>query len=392
MRLPRSRLPLYGLLLQSGLARLSDQMAAVVYGWGFLKETGSSAASSMIMASSLAALVGGTFFAGRLIQRFGARNVALSGGWLSVGAASAIAVLYAMDLGNPILIAVIAAIGAILDGPAGVASEVSYPQIARVARFDLVKLNAFDDGLDNVAGLIAPGTAALVLSAFSLLGAMSSLAILGFVAILILTFSMPNFRGSKNRGSKSIGPAIDFIWHDQIIFKLTILFSIAIALFLTIQLLLIPRAIILAGHEENVLAMVLFSAGSGGIAGALLASRIVNLMGIRYIVALAFFLLTMAAGLILGAASILLLCVSGALAGLASGIVSAPIATLYQTRPPLHLRADVQWITGALSLCAAPFAILGAGALADILPLNVLIVGTCASMALLSAITLWWVK
>jgi predicted MFS family arabinose efflux permease len=392
MRLPKSRLPLYGLLLQSGIARLSDQMAAVVYGWGFLKETGSSAASSMIMASSLAALVGGTFFAGRLIHRFGARNVALTGGWLSVSAASAIAVLYAMDLGNPTLIAVIAAIGAVLDGPAGVASEVSYPQIARVARFDLVKLNALDDGLDSVAGLIAPGTAALILAAFSLLGAMSSLVILGLVAILILTFSMPNFRGSKNRGSKSIGPAIDFIWNDQIIFKLTILFSIAIALFLTIQLLLIPRAIIVAGHQENVLAMVLFSAGSGGIAGALLVSRVVNLMGIRYIVALAFFLLTLAAGFILGAAAILLLCVCGALAGLASGIVSAPIATLYQTRPPLHLRADVQGITGALSLGAAPFAILGVGALADFLALNVLIVGTCASMALLLAITLWWVK
>ena len=75
-----------------------------------------------------------------------------------------------------------------------------------------------------------------------------------------------------------------------------------------------------------------------------------------------------------------------------NGIVSAPVATLYQTRPPLHLRADVQGITGAISLLAAPFAILGAGALADSLQLNTLIAATGVSMAILAVVTLLWVK
>lgn len=40
-----------GLLAQSGHARLSDQMAAIVYGWGLLKETGSSVTSGLVMAA-----------------------------------------------------------------------------------------------------------------------------------------------------------------------------------------------------------------------------------------------------------------------------------------------------------------------------------------------------
>ncbi len=370
MNLPRTRLPDYGLFLQSGFARLSDQMADVVYGWSFLEETGSSTASGLIMASSIGALVCGTFFAGRFIQRFGARNIALTGGWLSVIAATAIAVFYAMDIASPVSVAIIAALGALLDGPAAVATEVNYPQIARVGRFELVKLNAIDDGLDNVASLIAPGTAALILSAFSLLGAMISLAVLGLAAVLILTMSLPSFRGSQNRGVNSLKPALNFIWNDQLIFRLTALFCIAIALFLAIQLLLIPRAIKFADHSETTLALVLFSAGLGGIAGAMAATRISNILSIKNLVALTLMILALAAGLILAASSIAALCVSGTLAGMAGGLISAPVATLYQTRPPMNLRADVQGVTGALSLLATPFMIIGPGLLTDSMPID----------------------
>ena len=46
-----------GLLTQSGLARLADQMAAIVYGWGLLNDSGSSTSGAMVMAASFAALV-----------------------------------------------------------------------------------------------------------------------------------------------------------------------------------------------------------------------------------------------------------------------------------------------------------------------------------------------
>jgi macrolide resistance protein len=354
-----------GLLAQSGLARLSDQMAAIVYGWGLLEASGSSAGPSVVMAASFGALVVGTLFAGRLIGRFGARPVALAGLWTSLAAAALIAFLTAMGETDPTLIAVIAAAGAILDGPAGIASETRYPQIARLARFDLVRLNAIDDGLDNAAGVIAPSIGALVVGALGLAGGAASIAMLSLLAALLCTASFPAFRTRPSSGG-GVARALRHLAGDRLLVSLTVLVALIVAVFVAVELVILPRALLRPGGAgAKGLAAFLLSAGLAGIAGTLAAAplaRRVSLQGLLFGAVGA-----MALGIALSAwdQGLASLIVSGAVIGLPAGVVTPALSSLYQLRPPLPLRADLQSILGALIFAAAPFAILAAGAAAD---------------------------
>jgi macrolide resistance protein len=356
---------MFGLLAQSGLARLSDQMAAVIYGWGLLETSGSSAGPSLVMAASFGALVVGTFFAGRMIARFGARFVALAGLWTSLAAAALIAVLTALGNTEPTVIAVVAATGAILDGPAGIASETRYPQIARFARFDLVRLNAIDDGLDNAAGLIAPALGALVVAALGLAAGAAMIAVLSLLAAMLCTASFPAFRTRYNSAG-GVASALRHLAKDRLLISITVLVALIIGLFVAVELVILPRALLAHdGLGARGLVAFLFSAGLSGIVGALLAAPVARrlslasqLSGATAIMALGIALPSFGLGWIV-------LIVSGALVGLPAGIVTPAISSLYQIRPPQNLRADLQALLGAIIFSAAPVAIIMAGAAVD---------------------------
>jgi predicted MFS family arabinose efflux permease len=365
MRILQSVWPMFGLLAQSGLARLSDQMAAVVYGWGLLETSGSSAGPSLVMAASFGALVIGTLFAGRMIRRFGPRFVALAGLWTSLAAAALIAVLTAMGSIDPTVIAIIAAAGAILDGPAGIASETRYPQIARIARFDLVRLNAIDDGLDNAAGMIAPALGALVVSAFGFAAGSAMIAVLSLLAAMLCTASFPAFRTRSNSGG-GVASALRHLADDRLLTSMTLLVAVIIALFVAVELVILPRALLGDdGLGARGLAAFLFSAGLSGIAGALLAVRLAKHLSLASLLSSATALLALGIALSSVGLSWTVLVASGALIGLPAGVVTPAISSLFQLRPPQHLRADLQAILGAIIFSAAPVAILAAGAAVD---------------------------
>ena len=131
MKLVRARWPIVGLMIQSGFARCANQMAEIVYGWAIQQQTGSGLAAGFVMAASVGALVVGTLFAGRIVARWGVRRVALSGAWVSALSACVIASLFAAGHADPLTIAAVAALGAVLDGPATTAVEPNLPAVAR---------------------------------------------------------------------------------------------------------------------------------------------------------------------------------------------------------------------------------------------------------------------
>ena len=115
MTLRRSAAPLLGVLAAGCLFRLGNAFAAVALPWLVLDLSGSGLWAGAIASASLIALVIGAFFGGALIDRHGARRVAIIAGLASavcVGAVPAI-----VQLGPEALpfIAVLVAAGALLD-------------------------------------------------------------------------------------------------------------------------------------------------------------------------------------------------------------------------------------------------------------------------------------
>jgi macrolide resistance protein len=379
-----------GLLTQSGLTRLADQMSAVVYGWGILQTTGSALSAGLVTSASLAALVLGTLFSGRIIARFGSRPVALAGAWTSATMAIIISLLFWLGEPSPLMIAGLAALAAVLDGPMAISTETNYPQVARLARVDLVRLNGADDGLDHVAGLIAPATGAALVALGGIELGVTALAALSLMGAIVLTISMPAFRVPGGAQTVDLRDAFRNIRSDKLLLPLVVLFSLVVALLFAFQLVILPLLIQETGGNSGLLALFLASSAMGGIAGAMSAEWFAAKMQLRAVIALSFAFLAAGVALFMGGVDEMRLLVSGITMGLPAGILSPIAAALFQTRPPKALRADVQAVATTAILGVAPAAMLTAGLVADNVPHDVLLLIKTAALAALAIIALLW--
>ncbi len=390
MNFVSSKRPMGGLLVQSGLGRLADHMAGIIYGWGILQETGSSAWAGTVIGSHVAVLVLGTFFAGRLIARFGARNVALSGAWATSLSSLIVASLFLAGNADPLIVTLVGAMGAILEGPASIASETNYPEVARIARFDLLKLNALDDTLDHLAALAGPAAGAVIVIALGPAGATAAVAGISLLAALALTWSLPAFR--RVAAACSIGPreVMAFLRGDRVLLPLTALFSVVIAFFAAIQLVILPRAVHDAGLDPSAVAWFLAAGAIGSLTGATVTATSGRGFPVREVVAAAFAMLGLGASTMALGPEPPLLALAGFVCGLPAGIVAPIAATLFQSRPPRVLRADVQSIAGALVLGSTPVALVLFGGLMEIASARTLLAAIAVGLMILAAIALAW--
>jgi predicted MFS family arabinose efflux permease len=381
---------LFGLLTQSGLARFADHMAGIVYGWSILQLTGSGFWSGVVIATHGAVLVLGILFAGRLIARFGARRVAITGAWTSALAASMIAALMWSGSATPLAIALVAALGAGLDGPSNIAAETNYPEVTRLARFDLLRLNAIDDGLDNTAALVAPASGAMLLAVIGTNAAVAMIALLMLASAVILTAALPRFRKAPGAGVAGLVPVLKHLYNDRILLPLTALFSLVIAIFAAIQLVVLPLAVKLSGGSPADVASFLAAAAAGSIAGAVTAGTLLARARLRTIAGASFLGLACGATILATGLDPMQLAAAGIVTGFPAGIVTPLAITLYQSRPPKAYRADVQSIAGALILSAAPLAIVVAGFVADLAGPGRTLLAMSVAAAIVAAIAVVW--
>ncbi len=264
------------------------------------------------------------------------------------------------------LIAVLAAVGAILDGPSAIASKTHYPQVARLARLDLIKLNALDDGLDGVATMIARAAGVTLVTYFGLVGGAGALAFFGLVAALLLTFSFPRFRAHHGSGSITLQLVGQFICADRLLSILTLLFSIAIGIFVAVQLVVLPKLLVGSPQDAKLLALFLLTAGLASLVGAALSKPAATWLSLRTILSTAFLLLAGGIALLSIKVDLSVIVASAICVGLPSGLIGPLAASIFQMRPPQAMRADVQAVSGALLCAAAPIAVLVAGFAVDL--------------------------
>ena len=121
------RAPVYGAIIAGGITLFGNAVAAVALPWLVLGITGSAAWTGAAAAAGMVPLIIGAFFGGQMLERHGARRVAVAADLVSAGSLIAIALLHENgQLGMTALMALIA-LGALFDGPGMAASESRYP-------------------------------------------------------------------------------------------------------------------------------------------------------------------------------------------------------------------------------------------------------------------------
>ena len=372
------RAPVYGAIIAGGITLFGNAVAAVALPWLVLGITGSAAWTGAAAAAGMVPLIIGAFFGGQMLERHGARRVAVAADLVSAGSLIAIALLHENgQLGMTALMALIA-LGALFDGPGMAASESRYPELARLARMPLERVTAMDelaDGAATIAGPIAAGLSiALVGPELTLwLTALCSITAAALNAIY-LPGRRRAARGKVARQGALIG--VRFLWSEP------------------------PLRAGADGHGRGQpvqrpgrrghaglpadLGSFLALAGGGAIVSALAYARHGQRLGPRRILLASLALETLAFALLALQDGDALMLLSGALAGLGVGPLNPLISTALLRGTPAAIRGRVLSAFNALALVATPLAVLLAGAAIELAGTRAVMICLAAMFALLA--------
>ncbi|QAV47502.1 MFS transporter [Pantoea agglomerans] len=366
----RHRAPMLGVIAASGISLFGNSVAAVALPWLVLDMTGSAAWTGVAAAAGMLPLILGSFLGGALIDRFGARPVAVIADLASAGSMALIVWLADHQwIGLAILLALIA-LGALFDGPGMTAQESRYPELARLARMPLERATALNKLVGSLANIVAPAAAGLGIALFGPERTLLLTAGCSLLAAVLDRLSLPGrrLRCRSQDASRSVDvlAGARFLMGDPLLRSLLLLGSAVVGLLGALDAVVMPVRIREAGLVASSLGWFLAAAGSGAIVGALAFGRLGPRLWLRRIVLTCLSLEVMAFCLLTLTNDEGLRLLAGILAGLGSGPLNPLLTTVLLRRAPIAIRSRVLGASTAAALVATPLAVLLAGGAIDL--------------------------
>ncbi|QIG47705.1 MFS transporter [Nordella sp. HKS 07] len=366
----RRQLPLYGLFASGTVALIGNAIASVALPWFVLSLTKSPLWTGVAAAAGLVPLVIGAFFGGSLIDRYGARSIAIIASLVSAAAVAAVPLLHAYELlGIGLLIALIA-IGAIFDGPGMTAEESRLPELARLARFRLEKVTSIDSLIEGSAALIGPAIAGLAIAAIGMSNTLWITALCSLFAAGIVALSLPRERphriARRAEEDGDVFAGLKLLFADPLLRPLLLFATAFVAVAAALGAVVMPAFFLLGGRTALDLGLFLSILGGFTILGTFafalwgerVSQRLLFLSGCAA-QALAFLVLAFHT-------SPMMLWGAAALAGFAGGPIGPIANAALLRRIPLALRGRALGAATSLVLVATPAAVLIAGAAVEL--------------------------
>jgi MFS family permease len=380
--IPRTKLPLYGLVLAYGISQLGTLMSGLAIPWLVLVTTGSAARTGLIGFAEMAPYVVAQAISGPVVDRFGLRRSCVTGNAAAavfVGVIPALYALGALSLGA--LFALVAVAGAVR----GAADAATSPLVPRTAAFGGIP-NERAAGLNSVAqrtGMLAGLPLAGVLIAVA--GAPMVVlvdAVTFAIAALLIAAAVPaaattadddaaepgvSDRQLTVRGYLSrLGDGMRFIRADRVIAGIALMVAAANLLDVALDSVFIPVWVHTRLHHASGLGLIGGAMAAGSVTGALAGTWLGHRMP-RH--------LTYAVGFLLGGCPVFIalafasalppVMVVAALGGLAGGVLNPIIGAVTYERVPARLQASVLGAFRASAWIGIPFGALLGGALAQ---------------------------
>jgi macrolide resistance protein len=381
--------PFIGVLAAGGAARLANAAAAVAYPWLAL-QLGGPAFAGAVAAAVLGPAAVSHFFAGVAVERFGPRACALAGEAASALSAIAIAALASLNqLTAPVFMA-LAAASAALDGPARVANQARWPEIARLAHVPLPRATALDATTDHASLLLGPVGAGAAITLFGPLAGLWFAALWAGLAFVGVALAMPAFKakGGVAGTFQGIAQGWSCIANSPTLAIVTAIAAVAVAAFSALESVALPAL----AQEMSIGAVGLTAYLAGAGIGALTAAAAMT--ALSRTPKLAPMLALGVAGMALGVAGLplahneWLILAAGMVIGLSYGALGPSLSVVFLTVPPKELRAHVGGLSNALMLVFAPVAAGAAGLAAEAFSASIVIWALAVAMAALAVLSL----
>jgi MFS family permease len=156
---------LVGLLTAEGIALAGTRLSMIAIPWFVITTTGSAVLTGVVAFAETAPYVVAKALGGPLIDRLGARRVALVGDLASMAAVAVIPLLHAAGvLALPVLLVLVALLG-LCRGPADGAKKTLIPDVVSRARVPMERATGLSGTLERLASTVGAAAGGAVVAA-----------------------------------------------------------------------------------------------------------------------------------------------------------------------------------------------------------------------------------
>jgi H+ antiporter protein len=389
--------PLVVILFAALMAGAGNGISIVAFPWLVLQRNGSALDASIVAMAGTIPLLVATLIAGASVDYLGRKRVSMMSdalSALSVAAVPVLALTFGVQVVNVVVLACLAALGALFD-PAGMtARETMLPEAATRAGWTLDHANSVYEAVFNLSYIVGPGLGGLLIATLGGVNTMwvtASAFVLSIIAISTLRLEgagTPDVNALPDGIWAGIVEGLHFVWNNKVLRTLAIIDLAATGLYMPMESVLFPKYFT-DRNEPAQLGWVLMALSVGGLVGALGYAVLSKHMRRRTVMLTAVLTLGVAMTIIAFLPPLPLILVLCAIVGFVYG----PIAPIYnyvmQTRAPQHLRGRVVGVMGSLAYAAGPLGLVLAGPLADAAGLHATFLALSLPMLLLGLVALF---
>jgi MFS family permease len=357
------RRPLYGWLAADGISLVGTRISMVALPFFVLTTSGSPVKTGLVAVAEMLPLVVLKVLGGPVIDRVGARRVAITCDWASLLVVGSVPLLHdAGVLSFPAFLALVAVAGA-LRGPGDAAKDSLAPTLATTAGLAMERVTGLSSTVERTAGMLG---AALAGGLVALVGAANALlvdaATFG-VSALVLAWALPAGTRAEDDPERDDAPYVEqlregwrFLRSDPVLVGITVMVALTNLLDLAWSAVMVPVwGVERAGGAAAVGLLFATFAGASAL-GSLVAAAYAERLP-RYATYLVCFLVTGLPRFLVMAwdtplAAVLAVSV---VAGFASGFLNPILGAVVYERIPAPLVGRVSSLSTAACFALMPF-------------------------------------
>jgi MFS family permease len=354
---------LVGLLAREIVSLTGSQMTWVALPWFVLTTSGSPTRMTVVLAVETAAVALGGL-AGGVATRLGARRTMLICDGVRAPLMAAIPVLHvAGALSFPLLLVLVFAVG-VFATPSFASKTVLLPDLVGEDEARLAQANALLQTASRVTMILGPAFAGVLIGVFGATEVLlidAATFVVGFVLVAVLVRVPSAHVASHEEDDRGLRPVVRFLGRDPLLrpwMLAVIVGDVAwLALFAATPVLVVTRF----GEQPEIVGWIFAGFGIGAVLGSVIAYRIVGSVDRLLLASVGELGMALPLWLFVFHLPPAVLVAAMAAAGLANGLVNAPLHTIVQLRTPRHLRTKVYSVLITATAILGPLALVATG-------------------------------
>lgn len=355
---------LVGLLAREVVSLTGSQMTWVALPWFVLTTSGSPTRMTIVLAVEALAVAAGGFLGGDLATRLGPRRTMLATDALRAPLMAAIPVLHLTGLLSfPVLLALVAAVG-FFATPSFASKTVLLPELVGEEEARLSQANALLQIANRLTSILGPPLAGVLIGVFGATEVLFIDAATFAVAFLIVALLVPRSHAvphDEEPVDKGMAAGFRFLLRDPLLrgwsSALILGDVIWLSLFAATPVLVIERF----GEHPEIVGWIFAGFGIGAVLGSVISFRLVDSVDRMLLVSLGEIGMALPLWLFVLHVPPVVLVAAMALAGLANGLVNAPLYTIVLLRTPRALRTKLWSAVIAATMVLGPIGLIGTG-------------------------------